>query len=169
MTRLLVEQMSGSKRTSVMSASGKVQIDSMCRQQVRLASECATISSMSQDNFQDGRQFLTAHQPEIEQTLEGVYAWNSETAKYGVLWVFLTWTFRAAALIGALTSTAMALVLLTLGSDIQVFTFDPIRHHTWFLWGAASMAFLVGFTFFSLIHSAVRRSHQVSIELSKRR
>ena len=123
---------------------------------MHLASDCATITSMAQDDSQHGRQFLTAHQAEIEQTLEGVYAWNAETAKYGIIWVCLTQAIRWAFLIAAAVATIGGLyIAVAFGLETP-----------WFLWIASAVPLGIGFAFLSLIASAVRKSHQTSMQLA---
>ncbi len=111
---------------------------------------------MPQDNSQHGRQFLTAHQPEIEQTLEGVYAWNAKTAKYGILWVWLTQGLRFGSAAGVVISIIGAFAFAA------TYTFDS----EWFLWLAAAVPFALGYVFFSHIASAVLQSHQTSLKLA---
>ena len=114
---------------------------------------------MAQNSSQHGRQFSTAHQNKIEQTLEGVYAWNAETAKYGIIWVWLTQTIRWAFLI--------AVVVATIGGFYIAIAFG--FETPWFLWIASAVPLGIGFAFFSLVASAVRKSHQTSMQLAAAR
>ena len=93
---------------------------------------------------------------EIEQTLEGVYAWNAETAEYGIIWVWLTQAIRWAFLIAAFVAAIGGLYIA------MAFGFET----PWFLWIASTVPLGIGFAFFSLIASAVRKSHQTSMQLA---
>ncbi|WP_031553084.1 hypothetical protein [Parvularcula oceani] len=111
---------------------------------------------MPQNNFQHGRQFSTAHQIEIEQTLDGVYAWNAKTAKFGILWVCLTQGLRIGSAAGVIVSIFGAFVFAA------AYSFDS----EWFLWLAAAIPFALGYLFFSHIASAVLQSHRTALKLA---
>lgn len=117
---------------------------------------CGILLKMTHHDTQERRQLLAAHATEIEQTLEGVYAWNAETAKYGIIWVWLIQAIRWAFLI----ATGVAAIG---GFYIAVaFGFET----PWFLWIASAVPLSIGFAFLSLISSAVRKSHQTSMRLA---
>jgi hypothetical protein len=122
---------------------------------------------MAQRDNQTSPVFQAANQTEVEHTLDGAYRWNAQTAKYGVVWVWLTGLVASWFAASSTIAIGVGICLLVKGKDVQILNLDPFAYDTWILWLGAGIALLVATAFFALIYSAVLKSHQTSIKLAK--
>lgn len=104
---------------------------------------------------------------QIEMELHAGYAFNAKTAKYGVVTVWLPRLLAIGAALSALGAFIIAIVLLVSGNDISIGNLDPVRHHQWILYLAATGVLIAASLFFGFMTSAMKKAQSTAMAMAK--
>lgn len=104
---------------------------------------------------------------QIAMELHAGYAFNAKTAKYGVVTVWIPRLLSIGAGVFALGAFIIAIILMVSGNDITIGSLDPIRHHQWILYLAATGVLMAASLFFSFMTSAMKKAQSTAMAMAK--
>ena len=111
---------------------------------------------------------------QIELSLDGAYRFNAETAKFGIVWVWLVRLPMIGCAIGSLYAFIMTLALGLGRQEIYLFDIGARRPNylvsafpdQWSIYLGVSLAFVIGFFFFAYMTKSIRISHETSLKMA---
>ena len=118
--------------------------------------------------------FDPALREQIETSLDGAYRFNADTAKFGVIWVWLVKTPAVITAVMAVLSAVAGVMLLITGGDIQLFEkssgsgrfiFNLYDHQTLLFFGGA-LGLSVVSAFFWYMTKAMSVWHETALRMA---
>ncbi len=111
---------------------------------------------------------------QIETSLHGVYEFNAETAKYGIVWVWIPRLVAIGLAIGAVYCAIVTLSIIATQDEVSLLRtgdgqFDFVIQafpDEWPLYLGATFATSVGWAFFSFVTKGMSMSHKTSMKMT---
>lgn len=104
---------------------------------------------------------------QLEASLAGVYRFNTTTAKYGVIWVWLLRLLTFCMAAAAMIALGIFATLAIMERDIEVSPLDPFRTEQTFLYLGAAFVFAIGFAFFRSVLRGISIAVQSSVNMAE--